>query len=56
MAGREYVIPDDVKALAEVTLAHRVIVGPAARIRDITSRTIVHEALQQVPVPGASAR
>lgn len=30
MAGRDYVIPDDVKALAETTLAHRVIVGPSA--------------------------
>jgi MoxR-like ATPase len=56
MAGREYVIPDDVKALAEVTLAHRVIVGPAARIKDISSRTIIHDVLASTPVPGASAR
>lgn len=56
MAGRDYVIPDDVKALAEVTLAHRIIVGPAARIRDISSRTIVQETLASTPVPGASVR
>jgi MoxR-like ATPase len=56
MAGRDYVIPDDVKALAEVTLAHRVIVGPAARIRDISSRTIVQDVLASTSVPGASAR
>ncbi|MEQ8673393.1 MAG: MoxR family ATPase [Aggregatilineales bacterium] len=56
MAGRDYVIPDDVKALAEVTLAHRVIVGPAARIKDISSRTIVQDVLTTTPVPGASAR
>lgn len=56
MAGRDYVIPDDVKALAEVTLAHRMIVGPAARIRDISSRTIVQDVLASTPVPGASAR
>jgi MoxR-like ATPase len=55
MAGRDYVIPDDVKALAIVTLAHRVIVGPAARIKDISSRTIVQDALLTTPVPGASA-
>ena len=55
MAGRDYVIPDDVKALAEVTLAHRVIVGPAARIKDISSRTIVQDILANTPVPGASA-
>jgi MoxR-like ATPase len=56
MAGRDYVIPDDVKALAEVTLAHRIIVGPAARIKDISSRTIVQDILATTPVPGASAR
>ncbi len=54
MAGRDYVIPDDVKALAEVTLAHRIIVGPAARIKDISSRTIVQDILLTTPVPGTS--
>lgn len=54
MTGRDYVIPDDVKALAEVTLAHRIIVGPAARIKDISSRTIVQDILATTPVPGAS--
>ncbi|MGB7342396.1 MAG: MoxR family ATPase [Phototrophicaceae bacterium] len=56
MAGRDYVIPDDVKALAEVTLAHRIIVGPSARIKDITSRTIVQDILVATPVPGANGR
>lgn len=56
MAGRDYVIPDDVKALAEVTLAHRVIVGPASRIKDISSRTVIQDVLASTPVPGASAR
>jgi MoxR-like ATPase len=56
MAGRDYVVPDDVKHLAEVTLAHRIIVGPSARIKDITSRTIVQDILTTTPVPGANAR
>jgi MoxR-like ATPase len=56
MAGREYVIPDDVKALAEVTLAHRIIINPAARIKDITSRMVVMDVLSATPVPGAAAR
>ena len=56
MTGRDYVIPDDVKALAEVTLAHRIIVGPAARIKNITSRSIVSDILGTTPVPGATAR
>jgi MoxR-like ATPase len=56
MAGRDYIIPDDVKALAEVTLAHRIIVGPAARIKDISSRTIVQDILAATSVPGATVR
>ena len=54
MADREFVIPDDVKALAEVTLAHRIIVGPSSRIRDVPSRRIVQEIVNNTPVPGAS--
>ena len=56
MSGRDFVIPDDVKALAEVVLAHRIIVGPAARIKNITSRSVVQDILQNTPVPGASVR
>ncbi|NLE50850.1 MAG: MoxR family ATPase [Chloroflexi bacterium] len=54
VAGRDYVIPDDVKALAESTLAHRIIVGPNARIKDISSSSIIHSILNTVPVPGAT--
>jgi MoxR-like ATPase len=53
MRGRGYVIPDDVKLLAKPTLAHRIIVTPAARVRSITSTAILEEILQSVPVPGA---
>jgi MoxR-like ATPase len=52
--GRDYVIPDDVKALAPATLAHRLIVSPAARIRNVDTRLIVQEILDTVPVPGGS--
>ncbi|MFC1959388.1 AAA family ATPase [Chloroflexota bacterium] len=52
--GRDYVQPDDIKALAESTLAHRIIVGPAARIRDVSAQTIIREILSTVPVPGAT--
>jgi MoxR-like ATPase len=54
LLGRDYVIPDDVKALAEAALAHRIIVGPAARIKDVTARSVVQEILKTVPVPGGS--
>ncbi|HID87406.1 MAG TPA: MoxR family ATPase [Anaerolineae bacterium] len=53
LLGRDYVIPDDIKALAEVTLAHRLIVNPSARIKDIDPRIIIEEILSSVPVPGA---
>jgi MoxR-like ATPase len=56
MFGRDYVLPDDVKALAETALAHRIIVGPAARIKDIDPATIVHDVLDKIPVPGAQVR
>lgn len=51
--GRGYVIPDDVKLLARPTLAHRIIVTPAAHVRSITSDAILDEILQSVPVPNA---
>ncbi len=56
IAGRDYVIPDDVKALAEVTLAHRLIISPAARIKNVDPREVVQELLDSVPVPGTRVR
>jgi MoxR-like ATPase len=53
MFGRDYVLPDDVKALAGAALGHRIIVGPAARIKDIEPESIVQEILDRVPAPGA---
>ncbi len=52
--GRDYIIPDDVKALAEAALAHRIIIGPAARIKDVSARTVVRDILTSLPVPGGS--
>lgn len=53
---RDFVLPDDVKLLAFVTLSHRVIVSPAARVRDVTPEQIIQDVLERVPVPGAKAR
>ena len=44
---RDFVLPDDVKALTIPTLSHRVIVSPAARVRDVTPDQIVQEVLDQ---------
>ena len=52
MYGRDFVLPDDIKALAEVSLGHRVILGPAARLRDLSTAEVVEEILGSVPVPG----
>lgn len=54
--GRDFVLPDDVKALAEPALGHRIIVGPAARIKDVEPGNIVEEILETVPVPGAQVK
>jgi MoxR-like ATPase len=56
LLGRDYVTPDDVKALAEVTLAHRLIIHAAARIKNVDSRHVVSELLRSVPVPGTRVR
>ena len=53
LLGRDYVLPDDVKALAGPALGHRIIVGPAARIKDIEPEQIVQDIVDQTSVPGA---
>jgi MoxR-like ATPase len=52
MAGRDYVIPDDIKALASPTLAHRDIVSPAARMKNVDGRMVIREILMSTGVPG----
>ena len=49
--GRDFVTPDDVKALAETTLAHRVILTSNSRLRGRTAEQIVAETLSDVAVP-----
>lgn len=52
LAGRDYVLPDDVKDLAVPALAHRLIVGSAARVRDVDARELIKEIQSELPVPG----
>ena len=56
LSGRDYVIPDDIKSLAVPTLAHRLIVNPAARIKEVDPRRVVGEVLQTVEAPGAPVK
>ncbi|GAB4329994.1 MAG: MoxR family ATPase [Dehalococcoidia bacterium] len=56
MDGRDFVIPDDAKELAFVTLAHRIIVSPGAKVKGVTAADVVADCLARVPVPGTRAR
>ena len=56
LAGRDYVIPDDIKVLGVPALAHRTIVKTAATVRDVDSTLIIRELLDSVPVESRSQR
>jgi MoxR-like ATPase len=49
--GRDYVLPDDIKAIAGPVLAHRLILAPEARSAGLTAEEVVGEAVEQTPVP-----
>ena len=49
--GRDYVLPDDVKAIATAVLGHRLILAPEARSAGLTAEELVREAVEQTPVP-----
>ena len=53
LRGRDYVLPDDIKELAEVVLAHRIVVNPAARLSNLTARQIIQEIIREVPIPSS---
>jgi MoxR-like ATPase len=54
LEGRDFVIPDDVKALAVAVLAHRLIIKSQATLREVDPDSIVREVLAQVPIGDAS--
>jgi MoxR-like ATPase len=49
--GRDYVVPDDVKRIAEPVLAHRLLLAPQARSAGHTGAEAVAEALEHTPIP-----
>ena len=51
LQGRNYVIPDDVKSLAESVLCHRLILNPEARMNNITSREAIQKIISGIQVP-----
>ena len=54
--GRSYVVPDDLKALAEPVLAHRLLVTPEAQLQGVTAADALAEVLHAVPVPAGKTR
>ena len=54
LLGRDYVIPEDVKALATAAVAHRITLRPEMWVRKIQSADVVGELLRRLPVPRTS--
>jgi len=52
ISGRDYVIPDDIKYLVVPILSHRLILQPTARLKNLTSETILSDILNDTEVPG----
>ena len=51
IAGRDYVLPDDVRQLAQPVLAHRLLPSVEAAMSGRSTTTILEAVLEQVPVP-----
>jgi MoxR-like ATPase len=54
IAGRDYVTPEDVKAVAVPALAHRLTIRPELWMTDVTATGVVEQVLTQVPTPAAA--
>jgi MoxR-like ATPase len=52
LLGRDYVIPDDIKALAEPALAHRLIIKTSSSIHDVQAGQVIRELLETTPIDG----
>jgi MoxR-like ATPase len=52
LMGRDYVIPDDIKALAEPAIAHRLIIKTSSSIHDVQAGNVVRELLDSIPIEG----
>ena len=53
LQGRDYTLPDDVKAITVPALAHRVVLRPELWVQRITEEDVVQEVLESVPTPRA---
>jgi MoxR-like ATPase len=53
MDGRDFVVPDDIKAIAVPALAHRLVLRPELWVQQVAAEDVVRECLASVPVPAA---
>jgi MoxR-like ATPase len=53
LSGRDFVLPDDVKAVAVAALAHRLVLRPELWVRKVSAEDVVREVLESVPTPTA---
>ena len=51
LRGRDFVTPDDIKAISELALAHRIILKPEHQIKGLESGEVIQAILREVPVP-----
>jgi MoxR-like ATPase len=56
LQGRDFVLPDDIKRLAQAVLGHRLILKPESRLRKVTTNAVIKEILSDVPVPTLKGR
>jgi MoxR-like ATPase len=51
LAGRDYIVPDDIKSMAAPVLAHRIHLRPEQRVRGVSAQSCIADILQRAPVP-----
>jgi MoxR-like ATPase len=51
LSGRDYVTPEDIKSIAEPTLAHRLVLTPDATVNEVEKAQVIRNVLEEVPVP-----
>ena len=51
LAGRDYIIPEDVQHMALPVLSHRLVLSPESRMKGVTAQSVVMKVLKSVPVP-----
>ncbi|WP_299268182.1 AAA family ATPase [Halorientalis sp.] len=51
IAGRDYVVPDDVKRVADAVFAHRLVLTAESSVRSVSKRAVLGDVMDRIPVP-----